>query len=118
MLQFPTQQLKTKQRTIKSILEHFYTDDFLDSFSSQTEATNICKKILHDREILKSLPQDDLSANCQSVNPELDKISLERALDILWNPDNDTIKVKAVIKSFSLSKRGVLSFISSAFDPF
>ena len=45
MLQFPTQQLKTKQRAIKSILEHFYTGDFLDSFSSQTEAINICEKI-------------------------------------------------------------------------
>ena len=64
-------------------------DDFLDSFSSQTEAINICKEIYeilknggfhltkflsNDREILKSLPQDDLSANCQSFNLDLDKI--------------------------------------------
>ena len=43
-------------------------------------------------EILKSLTQDDLSAKYQSVNLDLDKISLERALGILWNPDDDTIK--------------------------
>ena len=42
---------------------------------------------------------------------------LERALGIFWNPDNDTSKVKAVIKSFSSSKRDLLSFISSVFDP-
>ena len=44
MLQFPTQQLKTKQIKIKSILEHFYMKDFWDLFSSKTEAINICKK--------------------------------------------------------------------------
>ena len=49
------------------------------------------------REILKSLPQDDLSSNCQSVNLDLDKILLGRALGILRNPDNDTIKVKALV---------------------
>ena len=107
-------------------------DDFLDLLSSQTEAINTCKKIceilkkggLHltqfisnDREILKSLPQDDLSANCQSVYLDLDKISLERALGILRNPDNDTIKVKAVLKPFPTSKRGLLSFKSSVFGP-
>ena len=75
------------------------------------------KFVSNDREILKSLPQDDLSANCQSVNLNLDKIPLERALGILWNPDNDTIKVKAAMKPFQLSKRGLLSFISSVFDP-
>ena len=86
-------QLKTKQsyskRAIESILEHFYMDNFLDSFSSQIEAINICKEILeifkkgrfhltkfvsNDRETVKSLPQDDLSANCQSVNLDLNKI--------------------------------------------
>ena len=57
------------------------------------------KFVSNDREILKSLPQDDLSANCQSVNLDLDKILLERA----------------VMKPFPLSKRRLLSFISSLF---
>ena len=74
------------------------------------------KFVSNEREILKSLFQDDLSANCQSVNLDLDKIPSERALGILWNPDNDTIKVKAVTKSFPSSKRGLISFISSEFD--
>ena len=115
------------KRAIESILEHFYMDNFLDLFSSQTEAINTCKEISkilkkggfhftkyvsNEREILKSLPQDDLSANCQSVILDLDKIPLERALGI-----NDTIKGKAVMKPFPPSKRGLLSFISSVFDP-
>ena len=77
---------------------------------------HLTKFVSNEREILKSLFQDDLSANCQSVNLDLDKIPSERALGILWNPDNDTIKVKAVTKSFPSSKRGLISFISSEFD--
>ena len=92
----------------------------MDDFLSQTEAINICKEISkilkkgrfhftkfvsNGREILKSLPQDDLSANSQSANLDLDKILLERALGILWNLDNDTIKVKTVMKPFLPSKR-------------
>ena len=59
------------KRAIESILGHFYMTDFLDSFSSQTEAKNTCNEIFkilkkggfhltklvpNDRKILKSLP--------------------------------------------------------------
>ena len=62
------------ERAIESILEQFYIDDFLDAFSIQIEAINICKEISkilkkggfhltkflsNDREILKSLSQVD-----------------------------------------------------------
>ena len=70
------------------------------------------KFVSNDRCILKSLPQDDLLTNCQAVNLNFDKTSLGRALGILWNPDNNTIKVRAITKSFLLSKRG----LSSVFD--
>ena len=76
------------------------------------------KLLSNDKEILKYLSQDDLSANCQSVNLDIDKIPLESALGISWNQDNDTIKVKVVKKSFSSSKWGLLSFSSSVIDPF
>ena len=119
------------KRAIESILEHFYMDNFLGWFTSQTEVKNICKEISeilkkggfhsskflsNDREILKSWPQDDLSANCHSVNLDLHKIPSERTLGILCNADNNTIKVKAIMKPSPLSKRGLLSFISSVFD--
>ena len=120
------------KRAIESILKHSHRDDFLDLFPSQTEAINTCeliseilkqgrfhltKFVSNDSEILTPLPQDDLSANCQPVNLDLNKIPLERALGILWNLDNDTVKVKAVMKPFPLSKRGLFTFMFSVFDP-
>ena len=77
------------KRAIESVFEHFYMYDFWDSFSSQTEAINTCKKISeilkkggfhltqfvsNDKEILKSLLEDDLSANCQFINLDLDNL--------------------------------------------
>ena len=53
----------------------------------------------------------------QIVNLGLDNIPLGRALGILWNPNNDTTTVKAAKKWFPSSKRGLLNFISSVFDP-
>ena len=46
------------KRAIESSLERFYTGNFLELFSSQTEAINIClnltKFVSNDREIFKS----------------------------------------------------------------
>ena len=55
--------------------------------------------------------------NYQLVNLELDEIPIERALGLLQNPLNDLRQIKAVNKTLPTSKRGVLSFISSIFDP-
>ena len=33
------------ERAIESMLQHFYINDFLDLFSYQTEALNVCKEI-------------------------------------------------------------------------
>ena len=66
-------------------------------------------------EILLSLPVSEVSSKI--VNLELDEIPIERALGLLWNPLNDLLQIKAVNKTLPTSKRGVLSFISSIFDP-
>ena len=44
-------------------------------------------------------------------------IPIERALGILWNPEMDTFYIKYTIKSVIAVKRGILSLISSIFDP-
>ena len=51
------------------------------------------------------------------VKLEPGEIPTERALGSLWNPLNDLLQIKAVNKTLPTSKRGILSFISSIFDP-
>ena len=71
--------------------------------------------IANDREVLRSVPVSEIYPKI--VNLEIDKSPIERALGLLWNPLNDLLQIKAVNKTLPTSKRGILSFISSIFDP-
>ena len=48
---------------------------------------------------------------------DLNKIPLERALGVLWDPNEDVLKVKVIYKEVPNTKHGILSFTSSIFDP-
>ena len=87
---------KYPQRVSDAILEHFYADDYLDSFVSEQEAIdavykirellssrgfNIRKLLSNSHKILKSLPNSILSPKL--VDLDFNKIPLERALGIL-----------------------------------
>ena len=84
---------KYPQRVSDAILEHFYVDDYLDSFVSEQEAIdtmykirelfstrgfNLTKFLSNSHKILKSLPNSILSPKL--VDLDFDKIPLERAL--------------------------------------
>ena len=118
------------ENIVLKILDNFYMDDYLDSFSEKDSAISTIKDVIcilstggfrlhkwiaNSREILLSLPVSEVSSKI--VNLELDEIPIERALGLLWNPLNDLLQIKAVNKTLPTSKRGVLSFISSIFDP-
>ena len=51
------------------------------------------------------------------VNLDLDNIPVERALGIIWDRQRDMLRIKGVTKNVALTKRGLLSFISSIYDP-
>ena len=121
---------KYSQRVSDAILEHFYVDDYLDPFVSEQEAIDIMYKIreflssrgfnltkflLNNRNILKSLPNSVLSP--KTIHLDLSKIPLERALEVLWDPNEDVLTVKVVNKEVPSTKCGILSFTSRISDP-
>ena len=73
------------------------------------------KWISNDREILSSLPNCEISSKI--VVLELNDLPIERQLWLRWDPQKDVLPIKAVDKNLPVSKRGILSFISSIFDP-
>ena len=112
------------------MLTIIYVDDYLDSFVSEQEAIdtvykirellssrgfNLTKFLSNSHKILKSLPNSILLSKL--VDLDLNKIPLERALGILWDPNEDVLKVKVLYKEVPNTKRGILSFTSSIFDP-
>ena len=64
---------------------------------------------------MRSLPTSDIFPKV--VNLDFNELPIERALGIIWDTKSDLLKVKAVSKTFPCTKRGLLSCVSSIFDP-
>ena len=75
----------------------------------------LTKWISNDREVLESIPQSERAASV--VDLALDEIPVERTLGIHWNVGADKFCFKFVAKEKPLTRRGVLSFASSPYDP-
>ena len=122
---------KFSLRAIEAVLEHFYMDDYLDSFPDLEAAIkviveviqllklggfNLTKFVSNNSEIDKYTRQQSSTAK-DLVNLDLDETPIERALGVLWDPKQDVLKIKTVNKEVPNTKRGILSFVSSIFDP-
>ena len=65
--------------------------------------------------VLESLPKTEISL--KYINLDLNSLISERTPGLIWNIENDTFTFKTVIKNLPHTKRGVLSIVSSVFDP-
>ena len=75
------------------------------------------KLISNNRSILQALPTSNFSPKLTKINLSVNDIPIERALGILWNPEPDAFHIKYKLKSVVATKQGILSVISSIFDP-
>ena len=74
----------------------------------------ILKFLSNNHNILKSLQNSILSPKLLDLY--LDRIPLERALEILRDPNEDVLKVEVLYKEVPNTKRGIFSFTSSIID--
>ena len=94
-------------------------DDYFDSFSNKEEAINVsnkAKQLLSDRgfnltkfssnnhDILKSLSSTN-TVKPTNINLDLDKMPMEQALEVLWQPEQDILKIKSIKKKLPKTKR-------------
>ena len=71
--------------------------------------------MLNSKHILKTLTPAERSP--KAVNLDLNDIPIERALGIIWDQIEESIlQIKTINKDIMLTKRGLLSFISSIDD--
>ncbi|XP_049323488.1 uncharacterized protein LOC125783001 [Astyanax mexicanus] len=109
-----------------------YVDDFLKSLPSQHEAIQmvkdlaaLCHKggfhltqwISNNREVLQTIPEKDRSKNLRELNLDRDELPIERALGLYWCVQTDTFKFKMMEKERPHTRRGILSVVSSVYDP-
>ena len=123
-------QQQFNENVVNTVFKRFYMDDYLDSFDDPKTAVktitcvaallklagfDLAKFISNSRDILKEISPGNLSPKI--VNLDLDKLPIERALGISWDPNSDMLTFKVVNKNIPETKRGILSMVSSIFDP-
>ncbi|XP_048243021.1 uncharacterized protein LOC124146421 [Haliotis rufescens] len=117
-----------EQSVIDTALNDFYVDDLLKSV--ETTAVHLIQDItyfmkmggfhLHkwisnSEVVMKSIPESERAVS--SKNLDLNEISTIRALGLKWNIVSDTFVFDPRIHNSARTKRGVISMVSSIFDP-
>ena len=119
-------------RSSRAILENLNMDNYLDSFPTTQKAINtsieviktlssggfkLTKFISNSPKILEELLTYGFSQKHSIVDLDLQNTPIQRTLGVLWDMENDLLKVKAIQKEIPMTKRGLLSLVSSIFDP-
>jgi hypothetical protein len=117
---------------IDTVLRNFYVDDCLKSVGSMNDAVSlvndlqavlggggfhIAKWISNSREVMSSIPVSERAKEVKDLDLDQDSLPIERALGVRWCVESDTFCFKIGVKDQPLTRRGILSMVSSVYDP-
>ena len=113
------------------MLHNFYVDDLLKSVETEESAVrlirdvkamcqaggfNLTKFILNKKKAIQSVPEYDRRNGVK--NADLDtSLLLEKALGVNWDTEYDIFRFKILLKDKPMTRSGMLSLISSIFEP-
>lgn len=116
----------------KFVKEDFYVDDGLKSVPSVIQASaviestksllakggfNLHKFISNSKEVIKAIPKEQRASGVKELDLSRDVLPIERALGEQWCVQSDALQFRVVLKDKPLTRRGILSSISSIYDP-
>lgn len=114
------------------VKKNFYVDDGLKSVPTPEAAISLvkntkklCKKggfnlhkfVSNNMSVIEAIPNEDRSKDLQNLNITKDTLPIERALGVQWCIESDTFQFRVQLKDQPLTRRGILSTVSSVFDP-
>lgn len=117
---------------IETVTRNFYMDDLLKSLPSKEDAVAMVKDLIticsgggftltqwisNSREVLQSIPGELRSQTPKELDLARDELPVDRALGLQWCIEMDSFKFKVKVKEKPSTKRGMLSIISSIYDP-
>ena len=112
--------------------EDFYVDDGLKLVSLVHEVVQLikdtkkmCKRggfrlykfTSNSKEVISSVPLEDRAEEIKNIDLDQDVLPIEGALGIQWCIENDCFNFRITLKDKPCTKRGMLSTVSSIFDP-
>ena len=116
------------QSIVETVQRNFYMDDCLKSVSCKKEALHLyhqltdllmkggfrlTKWISNSSEVLNEIPVEERSSSVLNLNKEVNL----RMLGVKWDFKSDNFQFETCIKPKLLTRRGILSIVSSLFDP-
>ena len=110
----------------------FYVDDGLKSVPLVDEAVKLIasvkqmcsrggfrlhKFVSNSKEVIRRIPEQDRADGVKELDLDLDSLPLERALGVHWCVEFDCFQFTIVLQDKPCTRRGILSTVSSIFDP-
>ena len=110
----------------------YYVDDGLTSVPTVEKAVELIKKSqemcasenLHldkfasnKKEVLEELPPEDRAKDLKDLDLRHDSMPVQRSLGTYWCIESDTLGFHIELKDKPLTRRGILSTVSSVYDP-
>ncbi len=123
---------KFDNQTVTTVMENFYADDCLKAVDNEEEAVTLVnsltkllalggfrltKWISNSRKVVESIPLDERAKGVKDLDLDRAPLPIERALGVHWNTDTDVFSIKINPKEKSFTRRGLLSIVSSVYDP-
>ena len=114
------------------VKENFNVDDGLISTATIESAISLVKMgaqlcrsggfHLHkftsnEREVIESIPEEDQAKNIKNLDLNTDALPPERVLGVEWCMESDTFQFQISLKDRPMTRRGILSSVSSIYDP-
>ena len=82
-----------------------------------TAGLRLHKFISNERDVLEKITESERAKSLKEVDLRVDPLPLERALGIIWCIEMDVFNFRIELRDGPLTRRGMLSTISSIFDP-
>jgi len=118
---------------INTVHKNFYVDDMLKSVPTEEEAIRLQQEITKllsrggfrltkwsssSRNVLATIPQQERAGSINLEDLTNEEMPVERTLGLSWNTETDGFQVSVSSpKPCDITKRGVLSRLSTVFDP-
>jgi hypothetical protein len=115
----------------ETLRKNFYVNDVLKS-TPEDEAIDLSKKVKevcakggfnltkfvgNTERIINQTPQEHRAENVKNLSLGQDKLPMERVLGVHWCIESDVFKFRIQLKDNPCTRRGILSTISSIYDP-
>jgi hypothetical protein len=120
-------------RDVAEAVEHsFYVDDCLQSLPSAESAIrfvkdmvkvcsqggfNLTKWMSNSKAVLQTVEKTERAKEVNNIDLDKESLPTERALGMLWCAETDKFKYKIDLKEKPFTRRGMLSIVSSIYDP-